>query len=91
MLTTRYPVIADEYTPFYTLTAKQFSFIKAISEYKRREYYHEGLRWFDVKRHQLEVTHVFNNSPIVLTKKDNRKELQIPQTAQNFGVSPNPR
>ena len=91
MLTTRYPVIADEYTPFYTLTAKQSSFIKGIAEYKRREYYHEGLRWFDVKRYQLEVTHIFNDSPIVLAKNDNRKELQIPQTAQNFGVSPNPR
>lgn len=91
MLTTSYPVIANEYTPFYTLTAKQSSFIKGIAEYKRREYYHEGLRWFDVKRYQLEVTHIFNASPIVLAKKDNRKELQIPQTAQNFGVSPNPR
>ncbi|WBX76806.1 RagB/SusD family nutrient uptake outer membrane protein [Tenacibaculum ovolyticum] len=91
ILTTIYPVIANEYTPFYTLTDKQSSFIKGIAEYRRREYYHEGLRWFDVKRYQLEVTHIFDGSPIVLAKKDNRKELQIPQTAQNFGVSPNPR
>ena len=90
-LTSRYPVIENEFTPFYTLNDTQTSFIKGIADFKRREYYHEGLRWFDVKRFQLEVTHSFNNSPIVLTKEDKRKELQIPLTAQNFGVTPNPR
>lgn len=86
-----YPVIVDEYTPFYALTDQQTSFVKAISEYKRREFYHEGLRWFDVRRFKLEVSHKLDNGTIVLTKNDNRKELQIPLTAQNFGIQPNPR
>ena len=86
-----YPFVANEYTPFYSLTEKQFSHIKAISEYKRREYYHEGLRWFDIKRFHLEVTRNFDNQPITLTKNDNRREIQIPLTARNFGVEPNPR
>lgn len=91
MLAAQYTVVANEYTPFYTLNDKQTSFIKGIAEYKRREYYHEGLRWFDIKRFQLEVTHIFDDATITLTKEDNKKQLQIPQTAQSFGVSPNPR
>lgn len=90
-ITSDYPAITGEYTPYYTLNSTQTSFVKAISEFKRRNYYHEGLRWFDIKRFKLEVEHLFNNSPILLAKDDNRKQLQIPLSAQNFGVTPNPR
>jgi hypothetical protein len=34
----KYPVIDNEYTPFYTLTAIQTSYIKAIAEMRRRVY-----------------------------------------------------
>lgn len=90
-ITATFPAVPNEYTPFYALNETQTSFIKAVSELKRREFYHEGQRWFDIKRFKLEVTHLFNNAPIVLEKEDLRKELQIPLTAQNFGVTPNPR
>ena len=54
---------------------------------------HEGLRWFDIKRFQIPVTHVLQNgTPITLEADDDRKVLQIPQAAIDVGgLEPNPR
>lgn len=58
-----------------------------------KEFIHEGLRWFDIKRYDLPVTHSFpDGSEITLARTDNRKALQIPEAAQNIGeLQPNPR
>lgn len=91
-----YPVVANEFTPFYALTPVQTSYIKAIAEARRREFIHEGLRWFDIKRFNLVVEHktyqfgqVIRNS--VLTKDDKRRALQIPLRATDNGIEKNPR
>jgi tetratricopeptide (TPR) repeat protein len=86
-----YPPVLDEFTPYYDLTALQAVFVKSISALRRREYFHEGLRWFDIKRFNLEINRTFNGLPVTLEKEDLRKQLQIPKTAQNFGVVANPR
>lgn len=88
----KYPVIADEYTPFYTMTPVQTSYVKAIAETRRRDFIHEGMRWFDVKRFNIVVNHETSNKPTnVLVKDDNRRALQIPLHASNTGVELNPR
>lgn len=88
----KYPVIADEYTPFYTMTPVQTSYVKAIAETRRRDFIHEGMRWFDIKRFNIVVNHETINKPTnTLTKDDNRRALQIPLHASNTGVELNPR
>ena len=88
----RYPVLADEYTPFYTMTPVQASYVKAIAETKRRDFVHEGMRWFDVKRFNIVVTHETTNKPAnILVKDDKRRALQIPIHASNTGIELNPR
>ncbi|MCC9070695.1 RagB/SusD family nutrient uptake outer membrane protein [Flavobacterium sp. F-65] len=88
----KYPVIADEYTPFYAMTPVQTSYIKAIAETKRRDFLHEGIRWFDVKRFNIEVKHeIFNRPTNILVKNDKRRALQIPLSASSNGVEKNPR
>jgi hypothetical protein len=88
----KYPVIADEYTPFYTMTPVQTSYIKAIAETRRRDFIHEGMRWFDVKRFNIVVNHEIDNEPTnILVKDDNRRALQIPQHASSTGIELNPR
>ena len=88
----KYPVIADEYTPFYTMTPVQTSYIKAIAETRRRDFIHEGMRWFDVKRFNIVVNHEIINQPTkILVKDDNRRALQIPQHVTSNGVESNPR
>lgn len=58
-----------------------------------KEFIHEGLRWFDIKRYDIPVTHVLENgSTITLEADDNRRVLQIPEAAQDVGgLAPNPR
>jgi hypothetical protein len=93
----KYPVIANEYAPHYTITPEQTSYIKAITEARRREFLHEGLRWFDIKRFNLEVVHnTYNQNGQVtrkniLVKDDKRRALQIPLDASNNGIEKNPR
>jgi len=91
-VTAKYPVIADEFTPFYSMTPTQTSYIKALAETRRRDFVHEGMRWFDVKRFNIVVTHETTNKPAnVLKKDDNRRALQIPLHASSTGVELNPR
>ena len=92
----KYPVIANEFTPFYALTPLQASYIKAIAEAKRKDFIREGLRWFDIKRFNLVVTHntlefgkIIRNN--VLEKDDKRRALQIPLRASDNGIEKNPR
>lgn len=88
----QYPVIENEFTPFYGLTPKQASYIKAIADVRRRDFIHEGLRWFDIRRFDLKITHYsFTAPPNILQKGDNRRVLQIPLAASNQGIEKNPR
>ena len=88
----KYPVIENEYTPFYALTDLQTSYIKAIAEFRRRDFIQEGIRWFDIKRFNIEVEHEIYNEPTnILTKDDNRRALQIPLQASTNGIEKNPR
>lgn len=88
----KYPVIPNEYTPFYAMTPVQTSYVKALAETRRRDFVHEGMRWFDVKRFNIVVTHETYNKPVnVLEKDDNRRALQIPLHAANTGIELNPR
>ncbi|WP_166922173.1 RagB/SusD family nutrient uptake outer membrane protein [Flavobacterium poyangense] len=93
---TKYPVIKDEYTPFYPLSSIQASYIKAIAEARRRDFIHEGIRWFDIKRFNLVVEHnTLSFGKVsrknILVKDDKRRALQIPLSASNNGIEKNPR
>jgi hypothetical protein len=91
-----YPVIPDELTPTYNFVDdKQISFVKAIISFKQKEFYHEGMRWFDVRRFNIAITRNYRRgnftTEISLPKNDLRRQVQIPETAVNFGLQPNPR
>ena len=60
---------------------------------RRKEFIMQGMRWFDLKRYGLPVTHVLQDgSTIRLDTDDLRKALQIPQSAIDVGgLEPNPR
>lgn len=80
------------YTPFYTIPSESLAFVNAVLTIKRTVFYAEGLRWFDNKRHDMVIEHrdFFGNS-FVLPKGDNRRQVQIPEAAQSFGIEENPR
>ncbi|MDN3493801.1 RagB/SusD family nutrient uptake outer membrane protein [Winogradskyella bathintestinalis] len=93
-VTTYYEVEdSNLYTPFYTIPADALPYVNAVLSMKRTIFYHEGLRFLDIKRHEIEVRHLdyLNNEIGVLGKDDPRKALQIPATAQAFEIEANPR
>jgi tetratricopeptide (TPR) repeat protein len=82
-----YPWYADR------MDDEQMCMLQYITDLRRKEFLQEGMRWFDVKRFGIEVTHrVFESSEKgVLTRFDPRRVWQIPSVAQDYGIEPNPR
>ena len=81
--------------PWYhdQLDNEQMCMLQYITDLRRREFLQEGVRWFDVKRFHIEVTHRVRGEeePYVLTKDDPRRAWQIPSAALSYGIEPNPR
>lgn len=73
----------------------QASLVAFVCELRRREFVHEGLRWFDIRRYHLIVNRNQLGSSLqlnqVLKREDYRKTLQIPALAIKSGLIPNPR
>ncbi len=85
-------VIDSEFNPFYTISDEQLPFIKCILDCRQREFIHEGIRWLDNKRMNMEIVHLDNNgNTYVLSSNDPRRELEIPISAVTFGIEQNPR
>lgn len=78
---------------YYGTTNNQLAMINFILDERRKEFIHEGIRWFDIKRYSIPVDHALQDgSNITLEVEDLRKVLQIPQTAIDVGgLEPNPR
>ena len=80
------------YTPFYGLTLKQLAMVKLFLDFRQKEFYQEGLRWFDIRRFHLAVKRSSKSSYYFpLEREDPRKVLQIPTEAIQRGLSANPR
>jgi starch-binding outer membrane protein, SusD/RagB family len=81
---------------FYGTTNSAGALLQTILDFRRREFMHEGMRWFDILRYKIPVTHnVLGNdgksSTITLSATDNRRVLQIPQEVSLSGIPQNPR
>lgn len=71
---------------------KQLNFIYCVLNFRRCETLHEGLRWFDIKRFGLEITHLTEGDKSdILTKDDLRRAVQLPSDVIGAGMQPNPR
>ncbi|HKG67662.1 MAG TPA: hypothetical protein VKA92_02255, partial [Segetibacter sp.] len=66
--------------------------IRAILYYKRAEFIHEGMRWFDILRYNIPVVHTTTDGQtITLAPDDPRRVLQLPQSTTLAGLAPNKR
>ena len=87
----------QEFHTFYPVEGNQRPYLQCILDMRRSEFVHEGIRWFDIKRIGLPVTHIRKSgsndeeSTLTLSWNDPRKAVQIPQDAQTFGIEANPR
>lgn len=73
-------------------SGEQLNFVNCILHLRRIETLHEGLRWFDVKRYGIEVSHnISGENDDVLKADDPRRAIQIPVDVIGAGLTPNPR
>lgn len=80
------------YSPYYGLNRKQLALVSTILHLRQKEFVHEGLRWFDIRRFHMPVTRTSKSKQYKpLEKDDLRKVLQIPDEAIRRGLQPNPR
>lgn len=85
----------------YYNSAEKVAMLSFIVSERRKEFLNEGLRWFDIKRFNLPVTHIDNIQVNIdrvpqediyqLNEKDLRKAVQIPPNFLINGIELNPR
>ncbi len=82
-----------EINPWFGTTEVQRIFLKGILDLKRREFIQEGMRWFDIKRFNIEVKRKDESGEVfdILIKNDLRRAIQIPQATIAEGIKPNKR
>jgi len=93
---TTHAVTLAKIAAFYGTTDPKAGLIATILDFKKKEFTQEGLRWFDILRYKLPVTHrvyAANGSftTIELTAEDPRKLFQLPSQVALSGISLNPR
>jgi starch-binding outer membrane protein, SusD/RagB family len=77
---------------FYNTSDLQFGILRTILDFKRAEYVQEGMRWFDLLRYGIPVTHTTTDGQVlVLEPEDPRRIFQIPESATIAGIEQNPR
>jgi hypothetical protein len=76
---------------YYGTGNNQLNTILAILDFKRAEYVQEGMRWFDMLRWRIPVTHVADGQVLTLPANDPRRVFQIPESVATSGMPQNPR
>ena len=79
-------------SPKFQVTADQKPLIYCVLHFRRIETLHDGLRWHDLKRYGIEITHKRGTEPVrTLVWNDDRRAIQLPQDVRMAGMTPNPR
>jgi hypothetical protein len=74
-----------------TSDAKQ-AYIYALLDLKRAEFVEEGMRWMDILRYKLPVSHLDpDGNNVELAADDLRKVWQLPSEVTLAGMQQNPR
>jgi hypothetical protein len=86
-------VTASKISNYYGTSNLQSGLLRTILDFKRAEYVQEGMRWFDILRYKIPVTHnaINPDRTITLSADDLRRVFQIPESAAQSGVGQNPR
>lgn len=68
----------------------QRALVMTCLDFRRTEYAFEGMRWFDILRWNIPVTHtLLTGEASTLTPNDDRRVIQVPQTVALSGVESN--
>lgn len=88
------PVNTDKVFPSdqYSVTPQILPYLQCVLHYRRIETIFDGYRWFDIKRHGIEITHKIGKDKVdVLKWDDPRRAFQIPAEVIAAGMAPTER
>ena len=79
-------------SPEFIITEDQKPLVWCALHFRRIETVHDGLRWFDLKRYGIEITHQRGKEALrTLVWNDDRRAIQLPIDVMIAGMTPNPR
>lgn len=86
-------VTAAKLSSYYGTNNLANNLLNAILDFKRVEFMQEGMRWFDLQRYAIPVTHTNNVGDVItsVTGNDPRRVFQLPQSATLSGLELNAR
>ncbi|HIX54309.1 MAG TPA: RagB/SusD family nutrient uptake outer membrane protein [Candidatus Sphingobacterium stercoripullorum] len=90
-------ILKERWRPYVPLNVSDYStkeeLLEKVIDEKNKELCYEGYRWFDIKRHEIEVEHWDGNKYDLLKVDDPRRIVQIPfsELEANPDMVPNPR
>jgi hypothetical protein len=85
-------ITASRIKSFYRTSDAQEGALEAVMDFKRAEFVQEGMRWFDLLRFKIPVTHTLAEGPSrTLKANDPMRVFQIPDVAKVAGIAQNPR
>lgn len=94
------PSFKKHISPRFTIDAEgsvQESLLQCLLNFRRIETVHQGMRWMDIRRYNIEIPRRLigvNGRPLKnldwLEKDDPRQVVQIPQSIREAGVAGNP-
>jgi hypothetical protein len=88
----RNKIHSSEISPDFIVTDNQKPILDCILHYRRLETIFDGYRWFDIKRHGIEITHKIGKTTTdVLKWDDPRRAFQLPPEVIVAGLSSNTR
>lgn len=79
--------------PSWVISEDKLPYVWCVLYLRRIETLHDGMRWFDIKRYGIEITHEIGY-PVVtktLVWNDDRRAIQLPQEVILGGQTKNPR
>jgi hypothetical protein len=77
---------------YYGTTNVKQGLLAALLDFKAAEFVQEGMRWFDILRHNITVEHpTAEGQNLTLAPNDLRRIIQIPEQVGTAGVERNPR
>jgi hypothetical protein len=89
---TTYGITVAGLRSYYGTSTNQDALVNGVIDFKRVEYIQEGMRWFDLMRYKVPVTHTTTaGETLTLGADDLHRVLQIPASAKTSGIALNPR
>jgi hypothetical protein len=83
---------AQKLDSFYNTSNTRAAALQAVLDFKRAEYVQEGMRWFDMLRYNIPVTHVTTDGQVLTLAGDSpQRVFQLPESVSTSGMPLNPR